>query len=42
MTANKKQDIRNWLDKHNIKYNDKDIKKTLIDKVKQHRPEKLY
>ena len=41
-TANKKQDIRNRLDEHNIQYDDKDIKKTLLDKVRQHRPEKLY
>ena len=41
-TANKKQDIRNWLDEHNIQYDDKDIKKTLLDKVRQHRSEKLY
>ena len=40
-TANKKQDIRNWLDEHNIQYDDKDIKNILLDKVRQHRPEKL-
>ena len=41
MTANKKQDIRNWLEEHNMQYDDKDIKKTLLDRVIQHRPEKL-
>ena len=38
----KKQDIRNWLDEHNIQYDDQDIKKTLLDMVRQHRSEKLY
>ena len=41
-TANKKDDIKRWLDEHNIQYNDTDIKKTLLDKVKQHRPKPLY
>ena len=41
-TANRKNEIRQWLDRHNITYSDKDIKKTLLDKVKQHRPTPLY
>ena len=41
-TATKKDDIRKWLDEHNIIYSDKDIKKTLLDKVRQHRPKPLY
>ena len=36
--ANRKDDIRKWLDQHNIPYDNNDIKKTLLDKVKQHRP----
>ena len=35
-TANRKDDIKKWLDEHNIEYDDKDIKKTLLEKVKQH------
>ena len=30
-TANRKDDIKRWLDEHNIQYNDTDIKKTLLD-----------
>ena len=41
MRAKKKKDIRNWLDEHNMQYDDKDIKKTLLDRVRQHRTEKL-
>ena len=41
-TATRKDDIRKWLDEHNIQYSDKDIKKTLLDKVRQHRPRPLY
>ena len=41
-TANRKHDIKRWLDEHNIEYDDKDIKKTLLEKVKQHRPAPLY
>ena len=41
-TANKKDDIKRWLDEHNIQYNGNDIKKTLLDKVKHHRPKPLY
>ena len=40
--ANRKNDIKRWLDEHNIEYDDKDIKKTLLEKVKQHRPAPLY
>ena len=41
-TANIKDEIRPWLDRHNITYSDKDIKKTLLDEVKQHRPTPPY
>ena len=41
-TANRKDDIKKWLDEHNIPYNDKDIKKTLLEKVRQHRPKPIY
>ena len=41
-TANKKDDIKRWLDEHNIQNNGNDIKKTLLDKVKHHRPKPLY
>ena len=41
-TATRKDDIKKWLDEHNIPYSDKDIKKTLLDKVRQHRPKPLY
>ena len=40
--SDKKEDIKAWLDRHNISYSDTDIKKTLLDKVKQHRPNPLY
>ena len=41
-TANRKDDLKQWLDRYNIQYDDKDIKKTLLEKVKQHRPTPLY
>ena len=41
-TNNRKGDIRKWLDEHNITYSDKDIKKTLLEIVKQHRPTPTY
>ena len=41
-TANRNDDIKRWLDEHNIEYDDKDIKKTFLEKVKQHRPARLY
>ena len=41
-TATRKDDIKKWLDEHNIQYSEKDIKKTLQDKVRQHRPKSLY
>lgn len=41
-TASRKDDIRKWLDEHNIPYDQKDIKKTLLDKVRQHQPKPLY
>ena len=40
-TSNRKDDIRKWLDQHNIPY-DNDIKKTLLDKVKQHKLRPTY
>ena len=30
-TANRKYEIKRWLDEHNTQYNDKGIKKTLLD-----------
>ena len=33
-TQNKKSEIQEWLDEHNITYEPTDIKKTLLDKVK--------
>ena len=42
-TSNSRKDeIREWLDKHNIQYSDKDIKTTLLGLIKQHRPKPLY
>ena len=41
-TANRKDEIKKWLDEHNIPYDAKDIKKTLLDKVRQHRPTPIY
>ena len=41
-TNDRKRDIQKRLDKHNIPYNQTDIKKTLLNFVKQHRPEPLY
>ena len=41
-TANRKDDIKRWLDKYNIEYDNKDITKTLLEKVKQDRPALLY
>ena len=38
----KKDDIKTWLDQHHISYSDTDIKKTLLEKVKQHRPTPIY
>ena len=37
-----KINIKRWLDKHNIEYDDKDITKALLEKVKQPRPASLY
>ena len=37
-TANRKDDIKQWLDR----YDDKDINKTLLETVKQHRPTPIY
>ena len=34
--SNKKDDIKQWLNRQNIQYDDTDIKKTLLDKVRQH------
>ena len=41
-TANGKDDIRKWLEQHNIPYDNNDIKKTLLHKVKQHKPRPTY
>ena len=41
-TANKIDDIKQWLNRQNIQYDDKDIKKTLLDKVRQHQPKPIY
>ena len=38
----RKGTIQQWLKDHSIQYNDTDIKKTLLELVKQHRPEPLY
>ena len=40
--SDKKEDIKAWLDRHDISYSNTDIKKTLLDKVKQHRHNPLY
>ena len=41
-SIDKKDDIKTWLDQHHISYSDRDIKKTLLEKVKQHRPTPIY
>ena len=41
-TKNRKDDIRKWLTEHDIQYSDTDIKKTLLQLVKRHRPEPIY
>ena len=41
-STDKKDDIKTWLDQHHISYSDTDIKKTLLEKVKQHRPTPIY
>lgn len=41
-SKDRKDDIKAWLDKHNVAYSDTDIKKTLLQKVKEHRPTPLY
>ncbi len=41
-TNNRKDEIKEWLDKHNISYNQTDLKATLLELVKQHRPRPLY
>ena len=41
-TQNKKDEIKEWLDKHNITYDSTDIKKTLLEKVKQYRTSPIY
>ena len=38
-SSDRKDDIKAWLDKHNIPYSDTDI---LLNKVKEHRPAPLY
>ena len=42
ITNDKKDDIKKWLDEHNIQYSPTDVTNTLLDLVKQHRPEPLY
>ena len=39
---NRKDEIKKWLDEHNIKYKNTDLKKTLLGLVKEHRPSPLY
>ena len=41
-STDKKDNIKTWLDQHHISYSDTDIKKTLLEKVKQHRPTPIY
>ena len=41
-TSDRKADIQEWLDKHNVSYNQTDIKKTLLNLVKEHRPNPVY
>ena len=41
-TARRKDDIRKWLDQHNIPYDNNDIKKTLLHKVRQYKPRPTY
>ena len=41
-TANQKDDIKQWLNRQNIKYDDTDLKKMLLDKVQQHQPKPIY
>ena len=43
-STDKKDDIKTWLelDQHHISYSDTDIKKTLVEKVKPHRPTPIY
>ena len=38
----RKADVQQWLDEHNIPYNITDIKKTLLKLVQQYRPKPLY
>ena len=41
-TANKRDDIKDWLRQHGIHFEDHEIKRTLLEKVRQNRPEPLY
>ena len=41
-STDKKDAIKTWLDQHHISYSITDIKKTLLEKVKQHRPTPIY
>ena len=41
-TSNRKDEIQKWLDEHNVTYSPNDIKKTLLEKVKENRPAPLY
>lgn len=41
-TQNRKDEIKQWLDNHNINYSSTDLKKTLLEKVKQYRHTPLY
>ena len=41
-TANKRDEIKDWLRLHGIHFEDHEIKRTLLEKVRQNRPEPLY
>ena len=41
-TQTNKDEIRKWLDNHNIEYKTTDIKKILLNKVKQYRKKPIY
>ena len=40
-TATKKENVKKWLDEHNIQYSEKD-KEVITEEVRQHRPIPLY
>ena len=41
-STDKNDDIKSWLYQHHISYSDTDIKKSLLEKVKQHRSTPIY